>query len=229
MEDFYDEYRRGFGAMALLPDAVDAVCYGLLRDGAPREAIQILNAFDLLPEPVRSQSRKNLVWLLRFVPRPSHADDSPKHGVSEEDYQSIDDPVWDRPSMALFKDGDPEPLAKLLLEGLQPPSEVSQMLGRMLLPSKGYCGYQLNVGFDGRKTFWVDAATEIGKRVKVARRYEELMSEEQPLPRKKIIGILGKEFGYKDSWIEDAIRMDSRRAFDESQILIGRVKDDKND
>ena len=80
--------------------------------------------------------------------------------VSDE-YVHVEDPVWDQPSMALFRDGDPEPLAALLLQGQIPSPEVSHMLGRMLSPSSGYRGYQLKPCHDRRKPLWTAAALDL--------------------------------------------------------------------
>jgi hypothetical protein len=229
MDDSYDEYRSGFGAMALSPDGVDAVCDGLFRDGAPREAIQILNALDMLPEPVRSQNRKNLVWLLRFAPRPSHVDDFPKDKVSEEDYQPINDPVWDGPNLSLLRDGDPVPMAKLLLQGQAPPQEVGHMLGRMLLPSKSYRGFRLTVTFDKRKPSWMDSAKDIAIKLKAHRRFQELNAQEPRPPRKKIIDRLITEFERERSWVEDAVATDNKRVFEQTQGWLGYVRDEESD
>jgi len=234
MDEFYEGYRSGFGALGLSPDAVDAVCDGLVRDGAPHEAVELLLAFDMLPEPMRSESRRSLVWLLRFLPRPALvnevADDNETSDEAlEEDNQPVDDPVWSEPSMALFRDGDPVPLAKLLLERRVPSQEVGHMLGRMLLPSKSYRGFRLTVTFDKRRSIWMDSAKDIALKLKAHRRFQELNAQEPHPPRKQIIDRLITEFQRERTWIEDAIATDNKRVFEQAQRWLGYVRDEESD
>lgn len=67
MNESYDKY-RGLGTLS--PEGVEAICDELLRVGEPRAAVQILQSLDLLPEPVRSESRRSLACMVQIIPRP---------------------------------------------------------------------------------------------------------------------------------------------------------------
>lgn len=225
MDDFYDEYRSGFGAMALSPDAVDAVRDGLLRDDAPREAIEILNALDMLPEPVRSQNRKNLVWLLRFATRLRRMDDcSEDDNSNSQPMECIElhDPDYS-PALAALRgtDGDTKPIARLLKSGVPIPDWIGRDLGIMLDPSDAYRGNALIVKVAPNWQKFLP--TQIAKR-DIGDRVRLLMAAGEKYDN--AIDAVVVETGKSRTWVKECYRMDNAALVRVSQGMLGYDDDD---
>jgi hypothetical protein len=129
-----------------------------------------------------------------------------------------DDPVWTSALEALQRQGNPQPLAKLLCEGQVPPLEVTKALGILLDPAPGYVGIKLVVKTPKRGRDKAFGAIYSDRRLRqrildVQKSVGKLESE---------IATLQNETGLSRSKLFEALRLDDREVVRRSQVILGR-------
>jgi hypothetical protein len=128
-----------------------------------------------------------------------------------------DDPIW-RPALeALQKGSNPKPLAKLLREGLSPPLEVTERLGILLDPPKGYVGPKLTVKTPKRG--WDKVLQSIAEDRKLRKRISVVLQSAGKL--ESAIATVQKETGLSRSKLFQVWGLDNYEVVVRSQVALG--------
>jgi hypothetical protein len=225
MSDFYDKYRGGLELIGLAPDWIDVACDELLCAGEPREAVQLLQAFELLPEPVRSKSRSSLIWLLTFVPKPTPASDSSVDSEPPDDGKCIilNHPEYSPALEALAgPEGDARPIARLLKRRVPMPDWIGLELGKMLAPSSEYRGNSLEVKVS--KIRWQGPLATSVRHRDIGNRLRALTAERWNW--EAAVVQVAQEFRVSESLVKKCLHIDDRELVRRSQGLLGNIDED---